>query len=236
MRKINHIGIILDGNRRYAKAHGLQVHEGHDKGSENIRLILNWATQLKGAEKQRYGFNELSLYIFSMQNFKRSAFEKQKLMALFEKAFNEILEMDAIKKAEVQVNFYGRIELLPQRVQAAILKARTATFHNKKMKLKFCIAYGGREEIIDGINKLIKSGRTKPITVAEFSKYLYGFSEPEIIIRTGMKDGCRTSNFLVWHSTYSEWFFLDKTWPEFTPEDFKQVIDDYRKRNRRLGA
>jgi undecaprenyl diphosphate synthase len=235
MGEINHVGIILDGNRRYAKALGLPPNEGHVKGSENINTLIKWAGGLKGEEKQKYDFNELSLYVFSMQNFRRTEFEKALLMNLFEKAFLELAESDDVKKAGIQVNFCGRLHLLPGKVQSAIKKAHEATKHNKDKKLNFCIAYGGREEIIDGVNRLIKEGRTEPVSEEEFSGYLYGFTEPELIIRTGMKEGCRTSNFLLWHSTYSEWFFLDKTWPEFSPEDFKGIIDEYQLRNRRFG-
>ena len=231
---INHIAIICDGNRRYARRQGKIPTEGHKDGVESMKKLLLAAKDASEYDKKKYGFKELSLYVLSMQNLQRNPIEVKFLMDLFEQGFTEILNSKEIEEGQIRVDFLGRTHLLPDRVKNIIEKIKEKTKDYKNFKLNFCITYGGREEIIDGINKLIAEGRTEPISEPEFGKYLYTDSEPEIVIRTSGE--YRTSNFLMWQSSYSEWFFLEKTWPEFTSEDLKQVIDEFRtKRKRRFG-
>jgi len=229
---LNHVALILDGNRRYAKALGLPPYDGHKKGAETLRKLIKDLSKLDEKEKQRYMPKEVSMYIFSMQNFKRSKFEVDLLMSLFVQAFTELAKSNDVKKLKLNVDFLGRLHLLPAKVQRAIKKVREKTKSFKDYKLNFCIAYGGREEIIDAINKLLKSNK-KSTTEKEFNQYLYNSSEPDIVIRTG--GVIRTSNFLPWQTIYSEWFFLDKTWPEFTLDDYKNIVEDFYKRERRFG-
>ncbi|RLE42593.1 di-trans,poly-cis-decaprenylcistransferase [Candidatus Woesearchaeota archaeon] len=230
---LNHVAIILDGNRRYARKIGKHPVEGHKYGAEALRKFLKWAAGLSPREKERYWARELSLYIFSMQNFNRTKLEIKALMGLFVQAFNELRESKDVEKLELRVDFLGRVNLLPDNVKRAIERLKEKTNHYTKYKLNFCIAYGGREEIIDAINRILKEGKHKRINEEIFSEYLYNSTEPDIIIRTG--NVIRTSNFMPWQSIYSEWFFLDKTWPEFTPEDYKRIVEEFYKRERRFG-
>jgi undecaprenyl diphosphate synthase len=154
-------------------------------------------------------------------------------MNIFEKAAKDIVKDKEIHKNKVRVRFIGRLGMLPEKVQKAAKEAMDATKDYDDYIVNFCVAYGGREEIIDGINKAIKEG-VKSVDEKTFSKYLYIQSDPDIIIRTSGEK--RLSNFLMWHSAYSEFFFLDKHWPDFSKEDLENIIKDFKeKRNRRFG-
>lgn len=230
MAKPRHIGIILDGNRRFAKKLMLEPWKGHDYGAEKVRKLVGWAKKL--------GVKELTLYAFSIQNFDRPKDEFDYLMGHFVKAFNEIVTNEDIRKNKVRVKAIGRINLLPESVQEAIRKAEETTKDYSNFFLNVAIAYGGREEIVDAMKKIgraIEEGRLKPENITEdmFRKNLYMGDEPDLIIRTGGER--RTSNFLIWQSNYSEWVFLEKTWPEFEESDFVKCVDDFEKRGRRFG-
>ncbi|MCX8147534.1 MAG: polyprenyl diphosphate synthase [Candidatus Woesearchaeota archaeon] len=225
-----HIGIILDGNRRFAKRLMKMPWEGHRLGMEKVKKLVEWCSKL--------GVKELTLYCFSMQNFNRPKQEFDYLMNLFEEAFNEIAYNKNIHKHKVKVRAIGRIWLLPEKVQKAIKKAEEATRNYNNYIINIAIAYGGREEIVDAVKKvgrLIEEGKIsdKEVTEELISKNLYFSDEPDLIIRTGGEK--RTSNFLIWQSNYSEWIFLEKTWPEFEEEDLIKCIDEYKKRERRFG-
>ena len=225
-----HIGIILDGNRRWARQKGKMPWDGHRAGFDKLKDLFKWAKEL--------GIKELSLYCFSTQNFKRDKKEVDFLMGIFEKAANDLLKDKDIHDNKVKVRFIGRLHLLPEKVQKAAKKVMEATKDYNNYIVNFCVAYGGREEIVDGVNKVIKDvkdGKIDGVDESSFAKYLYIQSDPDLIIRTSGEK--RTSNFLLWHSSYSEWFFLDKHWPDFTKEDLKNVVDDFvEKRNRRFGG
>ncbi len=224
-----HVGIILDGNRRFARKHGLPLYKGHEKGAENVKNLLGWAKELD--------ISELTLYSFSMQNFKRAKEEVGYLFKLAERFFMKIL--NAVKKGTdkilqfVRFNFIGRIHLFPKRIQALIKKLIDKTKGNTGVKVNFAFGYGGREEIVDAVRKIVKKG-IKKIDENAISENLYLNSEPEVIIRTGGEQ--RTSNFLLWQSIYSEWFFPRKLWPEFTKSDLKKIMAEYVSRERRFGV
>jgi undecaprenyl diphosphate synthase len=226
---VKHIAIILDGNRRYARKHGLPLYRGHEKGADNVKQLIGWAKEL--------GVEELTLYSFSMQNFKRAKEEVNYLFTLAERFFRRLL--DSIKKGTdkllqyVQFNFIGRLRLFPKRLQALMRALVEKTKKNNGVKVNFALGYGGREEIVDTVNKLLKKG-VKKIDEKTFNSNLYLQSEPDLIIRTGGEQ--RTSNFLPWQSTYSEWFFLKKTWPEFNRNDLKKIISQFNSRERRFGV
>jgi len=230
MAKPKHIGIILDGNRRFAKRLMLEPWKGHEFGVDKVKQLLKWC--------KRQEIKELTLYAFSMQNFNRPKKEFDFIMGHFTKAFNDIVENEDIHKNKVRMRAFGRINLLPKEVQAAIKRAEEATKDYKGYFVNVAIAYGGREEIVDAVKKIgraIEDGKLKPeqITEAMFQKSLYIADEPDLIIRTGGDH--RTSNFLVWQSNYSEWIFLEKTWPEFEEEDLIKCVDEFEKRERRFG-
>jgi undecaprenyl diphosphate synthase len=132
----------------------------------------------------------------------------------------------------IKFNFIGRIRLFPKRIQALIRTLITKTKKNPGLKVNFAFGYGGREEIVDAVRRIVKKGIK--INEKTISENLYLSSEPEIVIRTGGEQ--RTSNFLPWQSTYSEWFFLKKLWPQFTKNDLRRIISEYNVRERRFGA
>lgn len=223
-----HIGIILDGNRRWAKKRGLKPWEGHRAGAEKWKELKRWMLDLK--------IKELTLYVFSMQNFERSKKEVYFLMKVFEHTFSEILRDPEIDSKEVRIRHIGRKSLLTKNLQKIIDKLHKKTKKYKKHVVNFCMAYGGQEEIIDAIKRLYKDKKQAidNLTVGKFRKYLQLSSYPDIIIRTSGE--VRSSNFLCWQQAYSEWFFPKKYWPDFTKTDLIRIIDEYLgKRQRRFG-
>ncbi len=230
---VNHIAIILDGNRRYAEKIGISRLKGHEHGANTIRRLLKWAALLSEEKRDKYWPRILTLYAFSMQNFNRPEHERKVVLGLITKGFEEILTNREIEKLQIQVNFLGRIHLLPKKTRYAINKVIEKTKDYNNYKINFCVAYGGREEIVDAVNKVIKE-RTENITEKEFEDFLYSKDNVDLVIRTSGEK--RTSNYLPWQTTYAEWFFLEETWPEFSPELFMQITDEFQeKRERRFG-
>ena len=227
-----HIAIILDGNRRFAKRLMLKPWKGHEWGAEKVEKLFDWCKKLD--------IHETTLYCFSVENFNRPKLEFDYLMNIFRKEFENIIKDKASKiyKNKIKLNFIGRIWMFPKDIQEKINKLMEMTKDHKDHIFNFAMAYGGREEIIDAIKKLgrdIEDGNLKPEELNEemFEKFLYMHSEPDFIIRTGGDH--RTSNFLAWQGTYSEWFFLEKTWPEFEKEDLIKCIQEFGNRERRFG-
>jgi tritrans,polycis-undecaprenyl-diphosphate synthase [geranylgeranyl-diphosphate specific] len=230
MNTPRHIGIILDGNRRFAKRLMLEPWRGHELGFDKLKQLYKWCKEL--------GIKELTLYCFSMQNFNRPKVEFDFLMDIFEKAARDALTNEDVHKNKIRINPIGRLHLFPEKVQDALKKAVEATKNYNDFVVNLALAYGGREEIIDGIKRLAKDVEEGNVSASEidekkFAEYLYLKSEPEIIIRTGGDH--RTSNFLAWQSIYSEWFFPEKFWPEFEKEDLIKCIEEYSNRERRFG-
>ena len=223
--KARHIAIILDGNRRYAKKLLQEPWKGHDSGAEKVERLLDWSKELQLAE--------LTLYLFSLQNFNRDKKEVDYLMELFCKFFESEKIKNKINQHKIRINFIGRTRLLPPKVQEIISKLQEETKDHSAFVVNFALAYGGREEIVDGVNKILKEQKLKEVDEQTFSKYLQLESQPDLIIRTGGER--RTSNFLIWQSWYSEWFFLEKYWPEFEKEDLVRVLEEFNQRERRYG-
>ncbi len=224
-----HIGIILDGNRRWARQKGKMPWDGHRAGFDKLKQLFKWTKELD--------IKEISLYCFSMQNFNRDKKEVDFLMGIFERAAKETLKNEDVHKNKVKIRFIGRLHLLPEKVQKAAKEVMEATKDYNDYAVNFCVAYGGREEIVDGVNKAIKDakeGKIDSVDEEMLGKYLYIQSDPDIIIRTSGEK--RISNFLLWHSNYSELFFLDKHWPDFEKQDLVDVIGEFKKtRERRFG-
>jgi len=225
-----HVAIILDGNRRFAKRLALDPKKGHEFGYEKIKESLDWCKDL--------GVNELTFYMFSMQNFNRPKDEFDYLMNLIRKGFDKFCDDKRVYEYKIRVNIIGRYNLLPKDVVEAVTKVMDDTKHNDKFTLNFALAYGGREELTDTMKKIAKKvadGQLKPEEISEkiVQENLYMTSEPDLIIRTGGDK--RTSNFLMWQASYSEWFFIDKMWPEFTKEDLIQILKEFEQRERRFG-
>lgn len=227
-----HIGVILDGNRRFAKKLMLKPWMGHEWGAKKFWTFLDWCREL--------GVEEVTAYTFSVQNFNRPKEEFEYLMKLIVKEFEDIKKQGYAKlNADgVRINFIGRTWMFPEPVQQAFREITNATKNNAKYSVNFAMAYGGREEVIDAVKKLgedIKAGKVDVSKLNEevFGKYLYLNSDPALIIRTGGEK--RTSNFLPWQGIYSEWFFVEKTWPEMEKADLVQVLKEFSERERRFG-
>lgn len=225
MKVPRHVAIILDGNRRYAKQHNFSPNKGHELGAKNVENLIKWAQEL--------GIKELTLYIFSTENFNRTKKEVTHLMNLFLKWFKNL----KINK-DVQINFIGKLSLLPKKVQDVAKKLMKETRNNKIFKINFAMAYGSRLEVVEAAKKfakMVKNSKTKlsNLTTESFKKYLWLGSEPDLIIRTSGEK--RLSNFLLWQAAYSELYFTKKYWPEFSKQDLIKAIKDYNKRKKRYG-
>jgi len=224
MKKIPyHLGIIIDGNRRWAREKGLPALEGHRKGLAKVKELIKWS-------KER-GVKILTLFIFSTENWKRTKREVDFLMKLAKSAIADNLK--EFRKEGVKVRMIGQRERLPRFLQEAIQKAEELTKNNKKMVLNFALSYGGRAEITEAIKKIIEN-KIPPEKINEnvVSQNLWT-SDLDLLIRTGKEQ--RISNFLIWQAAYSELYFCPKYWPDFTEKDLDEALSDYSQRQRRFG-
>lgn len=223
-----HIGIILDGNRRWAKKRGLPTLEGHTKGAEAIGNLL------KGLDNDNLGIDILTVYAFSTENWNREKKEVDYLMLLLEKYLQKLYKV--IKDKEVKVNILGDKTKLNSKLQKEIEKIENDTKDNTRFIFNMCINYGGRDEIIKAVQKIIDENiKKEDITEETFKNYLYTGNMPDVdlIIRTSNEN--RTSGFLTYQGVYSELLFIDEMWPEFTIDTMKKCLNEYESRNRRYG-
>ncbi|OGO88289.1 MAG: di-trans,poly-cis-decaprenylcistransferase [Clostridiales bacterium GWE2_32_10] len=220
-----HVAIIMDGNRRWAKVKGVSKAKGHREGAKALKQLVKDASVL--------GLKYLTVYAFSTENWKREKDEVNEIMNLLREFLNEC-EKDYANEDYV-VDFIGDSKMLAKDIQDKMDRVREKTRNKNGMHLYIAINYGGRDEIIRAIKKLVASG-TKDITEQIFAKFLdiTGVPDPELIIRTSGEK--RISNFLSWQSAYSEFYFTDTYWPDFTIEDLKEAIADFQNRNRRFGG
>ena len=219
----HHLGIILDGNRRWAKERGLPAFQGHRKGLERIKEAVDWAKEK--------GVKVLTLFVFSTENWERPKREVKFLMALAQKIASDNLEK--FHNEGVRVKIIGQKEVLPRALLERIKKAEEKTKDNKEMTLNFALSYGGRAEIVEAIKSIIdKKIPLEGINEDTIKKNLWT-SDVDLIIRTGKEQ--RISNFLIWQAAYSELYFSPKYWPDFTKEDFEAAIEEYSRRKRRFG-
>jgi undecaprenyl diphosphate synthase len=224
----NHLGIIIDGNRRWAKKRGLSSFQGHKKGLDNVEKISDHCFEK--------GIKILTFYVFSTENWNRSKKEVNYLMKLF----IDNLTRKNIKKFNdkgIKFQTIGEKEKLPKLLQEKIKETEKATENNKKSILNLAISYGGRAEIIQAIKNIIK----KKIPINKINEEIInqnlwtaGLPYPDFIIRTGGE--IRLSNFLTWQSAYSEFYFTKKYWPEFIEKDLDKALKEYSKRERRFGC
>ena len=224
MKKIPyHLGIIIDGNRRWAREKGLPALEGHRKGLAKVKELIKWS-------KER-GVKILTLFIFSTENWKRTKREVDFLMKLAKSAIADNLK--EFRKEGVKVRMIGQRERLPRFLQETIQNAEELTKNNKKMVLNFALSYGGRAEITEAIKKIIEN-KIPPEKINEnvVSQSLWT-ADVDLIIRTGKEQ--RISNFLIWQAAYSELYFCPKYWPDFTEKDLDEALSDYSQRQRRFG-
>lgn len=218
------IGIIMDGNRRFAKAKGLSTAEGHKQGYEKLKEIILWSKDA--------GVKYLTVYAFSTENWERAEEEVGYLMTLFRTVINGIAN-DA-KEKDIRLIFIGERSRFSSDMQKSMEVAERETSECKTMTLAVALSYGGRQEIIDAINRIPKDQQGK-ITEEEFSQLLWtkDIKNPDLIIRTSGEE--RLSNFLLWQSAYSEFFFTKTLWPEFSKNEFLSILEEYQSRERRLG-
>lgn len=222
---ISHLAIIPDGNRRYAKKVRINAWEGHRLGIEKMKQIAT-------AAFRDFGIPVFTIYAFSSKNFQRPALEVKGLMRLFVSTFEELSDNPEIHKHEVRIRAIGNLVLLPPVVRAAIKKAEAKTAKYRKFSLNLAVAYDGRQEILDAARRL----KGKRLTEENLTKATWfgQFPPPDLIIRTSGEQ--RLSGFLLWGSTYSEFFFSKKLWPEFQVSDLRRAILDYTNRKRRFGT
>ena len=227
-----HVGIILDGNRRFAKRLMMKPWQGHEWGAKKVEKMIDWCRE--------YNIHELTLYCFSLENFhSRPKQEFDYLMDLFLKEFEELKNDERLSKYKIRISFIGRLSLFPQKIQQAMSYLMEKTKENNKYIVNFAMAYSGKAEIIDATKKIaeqVRQGKLNIDSINEelFSKNLYLSSEPEVIIRTGGEK--RTSNFMNFQAAYAEWIYLEKMWPEFEKEDFVHCLEEFKSRQRRMGA
>jgi undecaprenyl diphosphate synthase len=220
----------MDGNGRWAKSRSLGRIKGHEAGAESVRVIVRTCREI--------GIKILTLYAFSTENWRRPQYEIQALMTLLKNFLRS--ELREMLDNNIRLNAIGQIWRLPEDVQGVLKETMDATRHNTKMLLNLALSYGGRDEIVEGVQKVtldIQKKKIKPsdLTPHLFSEYLYtkGMPDPDLLIRTSGE--MRISNFLLWQIAYSEIYITDILWPDFRKEALLEAIRDYQRRERRFG-
>ena len=223
----NHIGYIVDGNRRWAKARGLSTYEGHLAGYNAISKV---ATASFDA-----GVKYVSAYVFSTENWKRSQEEVGKLMGLVLRLLTT--DLSIFEKNNIKLVILGTRDKLDKNIIKAIDKAEAKTANNTGGTLALCFNYGGHQEIVDAVKKVVQSGiAVDGIDADTIAQNLYGPDVPpiDLVVRTSGEQ--RISNFMLWRVAYSEFMFLDKYWPDMTETDVVDIITEYNRRSRRFGG
>jgi undecaprenyl diphosphate synthase len=226
-----HIAIIMDGNGRWARKRRLRRVVGHKKGTEAVRQAVRASKRL---DRVRY----LTLYAFSMENWRRPANEISTLMTILEEFLKK--EEKEMLDNDISLKYIGRIDDLPESTRSELMRVSKSTENCKSLTLTLALSYSGRSEIIDAVKKMaedIKSGkRNVAIDEESFSEYLYTYNmpDPDLLIRTGGE--MRVSNFLLWQIAYTELFIMDVLWPDFKDFNLIEAVLDYQKRERRFGG
>lgn len=222
-----HVAIIMDGNGRWALARGLPRLAGHRAGTENLRRIITACVE--------FGIRYLTIYAFSTENWGRPREEVEGLMHILEDVIDrELAELD---KEGVQLRHIGRLERLDPKLQEKVLEAIELTRDNSKLVLNVAFNYGGRDEIVYAIQRMIRDGvGPEEVDSDLVGRYLFtaGVPDPDMIIRTSGE--LRVSNFLIWQGAYSEWYITSTYWPDFGKEEFRKALDTYARRDRRYGG
>jgi len=233
--KLEHIAIVLDGNRRWASEKVLDPWFGHEMGAEKVDQLLEWC--------QKLYVKSITLYAFSTENFRRPKDEIEEIMRIAEEKFRDILTDERIHRNKVRVKVIGRVNLLPESLQQLIVDVEKTTQSYNEHFLNIAFAYGGRAEIVDAartIAEKVREGELSPEKVDEqiFEQHLYTShmpkQDPDLIIRTSGEE--RLSGFLLWQSAYSELCFLDVYWPDFRLIDLLRAVRTFQNRKRRFGA
>ena len=225
MSQATSIGIIIDGNRRWAKERGLHTLDGHREGARRVKDTIDWA-------KERGHITDLFFYTLSTENWKRSDTELEYLLLLIEFFFRA--HAPVIATSGVRIRIVGERTRFSKKLQRIFEELEESTKDNTAMTAWFGLSYGGRAEILEGAHMLM---RDKILPTEENLKsrlWTAELPDPDIIIRTGGEK--RLSNFLTWSSVYSELFFVDTYWPAFTQAEFYSILDEFESRQRRMGV
>jgi len=225
----NHIAIIMDGNRRFAKKKGIIEIMGHEFGSKKAEEVLDWCWEL--------GVKMLTLYAFSTENFSRSEMEKRNIFRIFERELKRLLNDKKTYERQVRVKIVGREYLLPKNLQNLIKEVENATANHKKCFLNIAVAYGGRQELIDATKKIIERVKRGELMVEDINERIVNeslynshelYAKVDIVIRSGGEQ--RLSNFLPWQTANSVAYFCDVYWPEFRKIDLLRAIREWQRR------
>ena len=226
-----HIAIILDGNRSWAKAHGIPATDGHKHGAKVLESISKYANKI--------GIKYLTVYAFSTENWKRSKEEVNLLMSLFENYLDNYSK-EALKE-NIKVNIIGTREGLSKKLIGKIDKCEILTKDCTGLNMNIALNYGSREEITNAVKNIVKQVKEETLDIQDISEdyitknlYTSHMPDPDLVIRTSGQQ--RLSNFLLWQLAYAEFLFVDKHWPDFTEQDLDSAIAEYIKRNRKYGV
>lgn len=227
-----HIGLIPDGNRRWANEKGKKPWEGHIKGSNTLDDFIDWAIVKSKAKT-------LSIYSLSTDNIsKRPVKEINNLIELYTNRFKELAETERVKKHSIKIRFPGNLNDLPEKLRSALQYAKEKTKDNDKHTINFLLPYGGRYEITEAMKSIAQEIKNKTMDLKDITqeqienKLMVSGQYPDLVIRTAEK---RLSNFLLWQTAYSEVFFVDKYWPDFSKEDFNHIKEEFMERKRTYG-
>ena len=228
--KLQHIAFIMDGNRRWAKARGLPIIAGHEKGAKTLTEVAKAAKDL--------GIKYITVYAFSTENWKREKSEVEGLMNLLRKYLKESFK--ELEENNARIMFIGERDMLASDIVADMEKIENRTAKNDGITLCVALSYGGRQEIVAATKKIAELAQNgglniKDIDEKKFSDMLYtkDLPDPDLLIRTSGEE--RISNFLLWQLSYSEFYFSDTLWPDFSKEELVKIIDEYKNRERRYG-
>jgi len=221
-----HVAIIMDGNRRWARLHGVSEAEGHSAGVQAVRRVV-----VRAVER---GVGVLSLYAFSRENWGRAPEEVQALLDLLRSAI--VSETDELASQGVRVQLMGRLDELPDETRASILRGLDATRDGDRLVLNVAFNYSGRSELVDAVRRLLAERLpAEAVDEAALAERLYtaGIPDPDLLVRTGGEQ--RLSNFLIWQAAYAELCFTDVLWPDFGAAQFDAALAEYARRTRRFG-
>jgi undecaprenyl diphosphate synthase len=221
-----HVAMIMDGNGRWALSRSLPRLAGHKAGTENLRRVITATVE--------FGIKYLTIYAFSTENWGRPPEEVRGLMYILEDVIDR--ELKELHEEGVQLRHIGRLEMLAPRLQKKVLSAIEVTKNNDRLILNIAFNYGGRDEIVQAIQRIIKDGvAPEDVTDELVNQYLYtkGVPDPDLIIRTSGE--LRVSNFLIWQAAYSEWYVTPTYWPDFDKDEYRRALETFAQRDRRYG-
>ena len=226
-----HIAIIMDGNRRWAKEHKLDGSFGHKKGAEVLETVAKYCNKI--------GIEALTVYAFSTENWKRTKEEVGAILLLLNMYLDKFLKTADLENIKLRV-IGDREKNMPEEIKTKMIQMEEMTKNNTGLKFNIAFNYGGRDEIVKATQKIAKQVKEGKLNIEDITEdtisnnlYTAGLPDPDLLIRTSGE--LRTSNFLPWQITYSEFMFLDKYWPDFTTDDIDKAIEEFSKRHRRVG-